>query len=332
MNKKNERTFIMDWDVELKACMDYIHGDVDGEAEAACMYEYARESEVLRNAAAVRDQLRKTDDWRDDDVEMIVKADLPPKFRSHGWLAIISECASFPQFPWKHLESGQSDIPGERELILKWWRSESAKPFSMTPLRTLDRNGVFEDFRIRAENMRIRSRKNLPNPKPVKEEMPVIYYPEGLALALFDLDFTHPKKRLLEEFDAWLNLPKNKVRFAEFKRDGRGKGGEFKSRLKDLAVWRLRERLSYEGMRTFTRENRKKTEKGLARPFHDSRRDQAEKGNLHEAELFSDKKGCEASIRRAKEFLKSLFPAEPEERPERLSFCEALQNPPKPSK
>lgn len=34
------------------ACMDYLHGDVvDGEFEAACDYEYGRESNVMREAA-----------------------------------------------------------------------------------------------------------------------------------------------------------------------------------------------------------------------------------------------------------------------------------------
>jgi hypothetical protein len=42
-------------DDELLPWMDYLHSDVvDGEFKAACQYEYARESNILRKASELR--------------------------------------------------------------------------------------------------------------------------------------------------------------------------------------------------------------------------------------------------------------------------------------
>lgn len=47
----------------LQWCMDYLHGDdiAPDELQAACCYEYARKSNVLRKAASLRKKLERGD-------------------------------------------------------------------------------------------------------------------------------------------------------------------------------------------------------------------------------------------------------------------------------
>jgi hypothetical protein len=47
----------------VESCMDCLHGDIaDNEAEPACMYEYAREARVLREAAMLHKERLSLDE------------------------------------------------------------------------------------------------------------------------------------------------------------------------------------------------------------------------------------------------------------------------------
>src|SRR5438105_4818283 len=87
---------------ELLACMPYLHGDViDNEFEAACWYEYARESAVLRESA----QMHKSGT---DAPEF--SSDVERKFQCGYWFiqipwGSISRCPSFPEKGWNYLSA-----------------------------------------------------------------------------------------------------------------------------------------------------------------------------------------------------------------------------------
>jgi hypothetical protein len=73
------------WPHESSAWMDYLHGDVvDGEYEAACFYEYARESTVLREVATRRGRWEEL--AQNDQLHLIMQ---------YPWF-LIWNCASFP--------------------------------------------------------------------------------------------------------------------------------------------------------------------------------------------------------------------------------------------
>src|SRR5207248_2860278 len=83
--------------------------------------------------------------------------------------------------------------------------------------------------------------------KPQRKVYPIIEEPimgppnqkRAWVHVIFTLDFGKTKKRLLQEFDKWLQLPQNKARFDAHKQNPTGKTGASKDRLKDLAAWRL---------------------------------------------------------------------------------------------
>jgi hypothetical protein len=85
--------------------MDYLHGDViDEEFEAACHYEYSRESTILREAAiAVARRKRKNINLAQEVAHGIWK-----KYNCGTWFVgypwgFIWRCPSFPGIPWNRL-------------------------------------------------------------------------------------------------------------------------------------------------------------------------------------------------------------------------------------
>ena len=140
--------------------------------------------------------------------------------------------------------------------------------------------------------------------------------------ALFTLDFSETKKRMLERFEAWLDLPENKERLKLYNRDTTGKTGESKDRLKDLATWRLYEGLPahdrFNRLIKFTQDNRKKFanptriggvqyKKGDDMPFHDARKGQSREEPLNKAPLYSEESSVRKAIGEARKYLAKII-------------------------
>ena len=82
--------------------MAYLHGDVvDGEHEAACDYEYSRESRVLREAARLHRQGVR---FEEIDEEIDRTFSCGSLFRQSPWSEFFT-CAHFPETPWNSLSS-----------------------------------------------------------------------------------------------------------------------------------------------------------------------------------------------------------------------------------
>ncbi len=293
---------------ELLACMDYLHGDVvDGEYQAAFGYEYARESKVMREAA-------KLSVSGVSDTEIACK--IEEQFQCGYWFiqppwGFIWECPSFPAKGWNQLgEIERADI----RLVFPL-PADKAQPLRMNEVWNLQSNGIFEEFNAMAERQWQDKRNS--GAKPAKAVYPIIEgWPktkQGSSQwvhALFNLDFTKTKKRLLQEFDMWLQLPENAARFAAHKRDTTGKTGLFRDRLKDLAAWRLYRELGTVKALKFAADHRLSDKAGRPRRFHDQRKDTTNKLPLHEMPLYSEESAFQKAKAKVETCLGELIPWE----------------------
>ena len=253
--------------------MDYLHGDVvDNEFEAACFYEYATESAFLREAARL---------WAEKEYssEKIIKG------------SVIWQCPSFPKKRWNQLSQR------ERANILLCFLPDQIEPLRMIDVWLLDGMGIFDRLKTMAAEV---TESKKPH-KPQRKVYPIIEHPifdarfhqrkvrVAWVHVLFTLDFGKTKKRLLQEFDQWLQLRENKARFDAHRQNPIGKTGAFKDRLKDLAAWRLYRELGCEDALAFAQKNRKRDKHGKPRQFHDARKEQSKtKMSLNEAPLYSE--------------------------------------------
>jgi len=128
---------------------------------------------------------------------------------------------------------------------------------------------------------------------------------------LFTVNFGKTRKRLVREFDKWLQLPENKARFDAHKQNPIGRTGVFKDRLKDLAGWRLYRELGCDKALAFAEKNRKRDKHGKPRQFHDARKEQSKtKMPLSEAQLYSEESGFLKAKARATTHIAKLIPWE----------------------
>jgi hypothetical protein len=244
----------------LLPSMDHLHGDVvDDEVEAACYYEYARESPDFCELASF---------WAGN-------KDSYKEMRS----SLIWQCPSFPQKSWNQLSQG------ERAKILEAFQPSRIQPLEIMDVLLLSLNGVFDQLkRMEAEVINNKmAGKQSPKVYPIIEDSRFAW-----VHVLFTLDFRKSRKRLLREFDNWLQLPGNRARFDACGQNLTGKTGTFKDRLKDLAAWRLYRELGCQEALAFVEKNRKRDRRGRPRQFHDARKEQS-KANmpLNEAPLYS---------------------------------------------
>ena len=276
----SRRSFFDSWPKEALACLDYLRGVVAGdEYEAACWYEYARESSTLRDAAAGRDSAESAALWA----------------VQYPWV-LIRSCPSFPGKPWNQIK------PSNRADILRAFDSKEIQPLHMTEAMLLDAQGVFDEFK----SMAAVARAKLTRPGPRQKAYPLLTNGR-LFHALFTLDTTKTITRLLQEFDAWLNLPQNRNRFSKPENNPTGKTGVFKDRLKDLSAWRLLDELGFKRMQSFIEAE---SNRG-GRPFHDARYGQSDKVNqLHKAPLYREEGTALKAKERAKGYLAKLIPWE----------------------
>lgn len=299
---------------ELLSCMDYLHGDVvDKEYEAACFYEYAKESKTLREVA------RLTKEDPSAPVERICRrlereTDCGSWFIQYPW-SDIWECAGFPGKSWNQLPEAQ------RREILRTFPSLEILPLRMHEATTHAGMGTFDELKKMAAQATEERKKRLRQPSPENDVQPLPkVYPivdkQQWLHALFTLNFAKTKKRLRQEFEKWLDLPDNKKRLAAFKDNRIGKTGTFKDRLKDLAAWRLHRELGCEAALDFADENRKHDKAGRPRSFHDPRQGQSKKTPLNQAALYSEESGFLKAKARAVAYLAELMPREFVEMPE----------------
>jgi hypothetical protein len=290
----------------------------------ACQYEYARQSQILRDVAEVRDEFRhdgkcwpeiKSPDGKINHPAGIawkVLQRIRDKYDNRNliWLSqsawqVIWNCSSFPGRAWNQLESG------ERKLILNASRVDEVQPLYMHPVSDLDALGVLDKLKVKAGKAQDLLNE-IPDIKPLIDCGQFVH-------ALFTLDFSETKKRMLQRFEAWLDLPENKSRLARHRRNTTGKTGKPKDRLKDLAALRLHEKLGFGKMLEFTRRNRKRFDKatkldgvhykkGDPMPFHDARKGQGVP--LNEAPLYSEESSAQKAKAHAKEYLTELIPWE----------------------
>lgn len=355
MNKP-QRTFYASWADEAAACMDYLHGDVtDDEFEAACAYEYARESTILREAAAIhhaltrREKARRgtgetkrtaatfTDLWihgtpmtkSQETVSLIAeKHGHDAWFVQYPW-AYIWQCPAFPSKPWNQLSKK------ERANILPAFASTDIAPLAMTDVATLDAMKIFAKFKTLASQAREQTRQNIAGMKPRHGTLYPVLHQDQWTWALFTIDFRKTKKRLLQEFEKWLELPENQKRFDDYERDPTGKTGMFKDRLKDLAGGRLYAELGFDKALKFTDANRKCSPAGAPLPFHDARKGQSNEVARNQAPLWSEPAAALKAKAKVRGYLAEIIPSEFEKRP-KSKFLEimekALPNDPKISK
>jgi hypothetical protein len=119
------------------ACMAYLHGDVvQGEQEAACHYEYARESGALREAASlhredlnfeeIAEEIASNETFSSQTAVDLMAVDL---ILASPWLEIFT-CPHFPEIPW-------NSLPAEaREELLRAYPDPVGS--FMTDVRRLD--------------------------------------------------------------------------------------------------------------------------------------------------------------------------------------------------
>src|SRR4030095_12312721 len=95
---------------KLLPCIDYLHGDVvDLQFRAACQYEYARESNILRKAAEL---LRSNRLAHPEEITFRIEN----KFHCGSWFiqpewSFIWQCPSFPEKGWNQLtEKERSEL------------------------------------------------------------------------------------------------------------------------------------------------------------------------------------------------------------------------------
>ncbi len=293
--------------------MDYLHGDVDAdEAELACCYEYARESKVLREAAAERDRLLRRGKWTCDKTVLALDEGTPTRWPC-GYLGMeFLMCRSFPGKDWNELSHA------EREAFTRFERRR-IPPLPMTDVWSLKASGVFDAFKTMGEKAKpvIRNVRPGQTPEPMKTVLPVLQWTGSIYRVIFDVDFSKAKHQLLDEFTEWLE--ENRKLLKKFKKEKRGTTGKWLDRLKDLAAWRLYRELAKEhgitgehgfptaldAANSFADAHRKRLPSGAPKPFRDTKPQPGLRAN--EAFLLNDPEEPRA---RALACLSDLLPDE----------------------
>jgi len=318
-NMKDRRGKTLDQEIikrVLLPCRDYLHGDVvDNQFRAACEYEYARESKILRRAAELL--LRNpTASPRE------IASQIEREFHCGSWFfqpewGFIWQCPSFPAKGWNQLtEDERSDLLGGLPFSTK-----KARPLILgevmflthylDQLKEMGAEGRAElqkqlAAEAHAAKARAEGKRNVPAVRRREKVFPILELRNTpLVQVLLPLDFSKSKKRLLQEIDKWLELPENKARFNRHKQTTEaGTEKQAKDRLKDLAAWKLFDRLGWEVALDFAEQHRKCDKSGKPRAFHDPRQAHKEWGELKkvppgQAPLYSRQTG-ESAFRKAK--------------------------------
>jgi hypothetical protein len=288
---------------ETLPCMDYLHGDVVGdEFKAACQYEYARESDVLRRAA----QLLRNNPTADiGDIASQIESEFHcgSWFFSTDW-GFIWQCPSFPEKGWNQISEAE-----RTELLY-------GLPLSKIKVRPLVLGEVIfltpylDQMKGMADKARAEWKEAGAAGGPRQKVYPILELENTpVVQVLLPFDYRKSKKRILQEIGKWLELPENKARFEKHKpKIEAGTEKEAKDRLKDLAAWRLYAKLGWEKALEFAEQHRKRDQNGGPRAFHDPRQDQSKKVSVSEAPLYSEQSGFFKAAKRALAYRAKLIP------------------------
>ena len=285
--------------------MDYLHGDVVGdEFKAACQYEYARESDVLRRAA----QLLRNNPTADiGDIASQIESEFhcDSWFFSTDW-GFIWQCRSFPANSWNQLTDA------ERADLLCALSLSTIKVRPLPVGEVMFLTPYLDQLNEMAKEARTELKEAVTAGRPRQKVYPIFEIPNTpFVQVLLPLDFRKRRNRLLQEIDLWLQLPENKARFDKHKpKTETGTEKEAKDRLKDTAAWRLCRELGCDGALRFSEENRKRDKFGRPRPFHDWRQGQTSKLPPNEAPLYSEESGFLKAKARALKYRAKLLPWE----------------------
>lgn len=236
--------------------MDYLHSDVkEEEAWLACLYEYMRESQILRETASRRDELMANGLDGFDDAQRAAWKKLNVAQRNEKaalWaveelreqpqfimeLVSFLECESFPKKDWQELS------PAEREGILRLHRSVKTPPLVVPDAWTLKAMGTLDKFKEMGEKAKPVIEDHDPQrgkfARPYKPVPAILQQHESLHHVIFSLDFSEKETHLAKRFAVWLKLPEIQTLLGKHERPKRPAIADAPlDRLKDLAAWRL---------------------------------------------------------------------------------------------
>jgi hypothetical protein len=295
----------------LLSRMDYLHGDVvDDQFRAACQYEYARESDILRKAAEL---FRCNPSAVAGEIFFHIESEFSEsEFPSvvGNWLIssewrFIWRCSSFPAKSWNQLSEAE-----RTELLYGLPLSTNeAQPLRLGQVMFL--TPYLDQLKAMADRAREELKEAVAAGRQPEKVYPILELKNTpFVQVLLPLDFRKSKKRIVQEIGKWLELTENKARFDKHKpKTEAGTEKEAKDRLKDLAAWRLFDKLGWEKALEFAEQYRKRDASGEPRPFHDPRKGRKE----NEAPLYSWQT-AESAFRKAKvrvdRYLAQLIPWE----------------------
>jgi hypothetical protein len=243
-------------------------------------YEYASESQSLREAASLHKQ--------GIGLEEIGERVDQTFFLVSSWFETFSN-KHFPEIRWIHL-------PQEvREEIVLGYPDPAGS--LMTDVGRLD--GMLD--RLKALAVKARSQRG-----PLRRRALPILHVGRWTHAVFTIDWRRTEAELVMQFRSFLRA--HKERSQQHRKTKSGGTGAPKDRLKDLAAWRLYEHCEgdWEAANAFAEKHRLKTTAGEPRPFHDPR-------GTPPSPLFAEQSGFSRARRRAQAHFAGLFPWESQE-------------------
>ncbi len=263
-----------------KALLDYMHGhvtdpagqSVEGQQNDACFYEYARMCPVLCKLA-IEFQKRgfKPDRAAEEKIIKTTLGRLDETVLYYQWLWLGSQ-SYFPHLSWRDVPLTERPRVADKAAPLPTLRmvecahyGEKAKEANELAHKDYERRtrGI-----LSAEEMvSINEKYGAPTAVWRLEEKHEI-------IAMFRLDTRLSKSRLVESFQAWLELPEISVHLQQGKTLENRMVAGAADRLKDLAIWKLyrQQDNNYAAVRDFLVENQKRDSRGNRIPFLDGRR------------------------------------------------------------
>jgi hypothetical protein len=229
---------------ERKAILDYLHGDTPAEeVEAACYYEYARESEILRKAR------REYDPSNAENSSLWISHYFP------GWISgqpamAVWQCPDYPALPWCELDQAQ-----RQNISLNFGRP-GPKPI-IKDVRLLNAMGVFDRFKQLAKDAR-----GCKKPMVWGAHCPPIIGDNEIKHVVVALNYRGGKDAMKQMFCRWVDNDANQELFKKYYKKPIHKQNpdsavRYKEFLKFLAAWRLYDELGFEKAAEWTKKNRR---------------------------------------------------------------------------
>lgn len=206
--------------------MDYLHGDVkDEDAELACLYEYARESKNMWDAAKLLANARASGQLKGEKDFWRIHCDFEGWIQVTDWTTYLLMCESFPKQDWNGLTKT------EREKILRFERRK-VEPLPVErlhygPLKK-KKGGGFSDF-AEFDQLAAQTKPVIKDVRPGEQQEPIkmtdamVQKSGAVYYCLFIVDFSQSKNRLNDRFWAWLNQDEINKLWQGHKKQRKGK-------------------------------------------------------------------------------------------------------------